>query len=565
MNKTVNINLGGLFFHIDEDAYQKLTHYFEAIKRSLSNTSGQDEILKDIEMRIGELITEKHSNDKQVISFKEVEEIIEVMGQPEDYRIDGDEPIEATYIPTGNKITKKLYRDTENGMIGGVLAGLGHYFGVDKVWLRIFLLIMAIAWGTGILAYIILWIAMPEAVTTSEKLEMRGEPVTISNIEKKVKEEIEMLSEKFKSTDFDKMRQQMRTNSEKFNTNFKGYLEAFFNVIAKVIGVLMILGSLAILVVFLIGVLAFGTTNFPSFPFHSFVELGNFTDYPIWFFGLLFYVAVSIPSFFVLLLGIKLIAPNSKSIGSIVKYVLLALWIIAIAILISIGVKQASEYAYNGRVFEKQSINLNPKDTLLIKFKNNDYYAKDVADYTDFEITKDSLHQDVVYSNMISFEIEKTDEKLPFIKINKEAKGKSFEDAKNRAEKIKYGYKIVGNQLILDNYLITELKNKYRDQKIGIKLYLPKGTLFKMNSSMKNFDYSDNSFFNLHTSSDEYIYVVGNSQVKCLNCPADENEFDDVASENQDSVKTSSVILKIHGKEIMKTVTTEYPPKKIDF
>ena len=555
MNKTVNINLGGLFFHIDEDAYQKLTHYFEAIKRSLSNTSGQEEILKDIEMRIGELIAEKHSNDKQVISFKEVEEIIAVMGRPEDYRIDGDEPIKATYIPTGNKITKKLYRDTENGMIGGVLAGLGHYFGVDKVWLRVFLLILVFAGGTGILAYIILWIAMPEAVTTSEKLEMRGEPVTISNIEKKVREEIEMLSEKFKSTDFDKMKQQMRTNSEKFNTNFKGYLEAFFNVIAKVIGVLMILGSLGILVVFLVGVLAFGTTNFPDFPFHSFVELGNFTDYPVWFFGLLFYVAVSIPSFFVLLLGFKIVAPNSKSIGSIAKYVLLALWIIAIAILISIGVKQASEYAYNGRVFEKQSINLNPKDTLLIKFKNNDYYAKDVTDYTDFEITKDSLNKDVVYSNMISFEIEKTDESLPFVKINKEARGKSFEDAKNRAEKIKYCYKIVGNQLILDNYLITELKNKYRDQKIGIKLYLPKGTLFKMNSSVKNFDYSDNSFFNLHHSSDEYIYSVGDSQVKCLNCPGSENEFDDVASEDQDSIETTTVSVKVAGKELIKTVT----------
>jgi len=555
MNKTVNINLGGLFFHIDEDAYQKLTRYFEAIKRSLSNTSGQEEILKDIEMRIGELISEKHSNDKQVISFKEVEEIIAVMGQPEDYRIDGDEPIEATYIPTGTKTTKKLYRDTENGMISGVLAGLGHYFGVDKVWLRIFLLILIFAGGTGILAYIILWIAMPEAVTTSEKLEMRGEPVTISNIEKKVREEIESLSEKFKSTDFDKMRQEMRTNGDKFKNTFSEIISSILNVFAKVIGVLMILSSLGVLVVFLIGVLAFGTTNFPSFPFHSFVELGNFTDYPIWFFGLLFYVAVSIPSFFVLLLGFKIVAPNSKSIGSIAKYVLLALWIIAIAILISIGVKQASEYAYNGRVYEKQSINLNPKDTLLIKFKNNDYYAKDVADYTDFEITKDSLNQDVVYSNMISFEIEKTDENLPFIKINKEAKGKSFEEAKNRAEKIKYGYKIVGNQLILDNYLITELKNKYRDQKIGIKLYLPKGTLFKMNSSMKNFDYSDNSFFNLHTSSDEYIYSVGNSQVKCLNCPSDENEFDDVDSEDQNSIETTTVSVKVAGKELIKTVT----------
>jgi phage shock protein PspC (stress-responsive transcriptional regulator) len=564
MNKTVNINLGGLVFHIDENAYQKLTNYFEAIKRSLSKTSGQEEILKDIEMRIGELISEKHSSDKQVISIEQVESIIAVMGQPEDYRIDADEPIEAAYIPTSSKTTKKLYRDPENAVIGGVLAGLGHYFGVDKVWLRVLLLIMVFAGGTGLLAYLILWIAMPEARTTSEKLEMRGEPVTISNIEKKVREEIEMLSEKFKSTDFDKMKQQMKSNSEKFNSNFKGYLSVFFNVIAKSIGALMILASLGVLVVFLIGVLAFGTMNFPDFPFHSFIELGNFTDYPIWFFGLLFYTAVSIPSFFVLLLGIKIVAPNSKSIGSITKYVLLALWIIAISILISIGVKQASEYAYSGRVFEKQSMNLKTKDTLFIKFQNNDYYSKDTEEYTDFEITKDSLQQDVVYSNLISFEIEKTDEPFPFIKINKEAKGKSFEDAKSRADKIKYGYKIVGNQLILDNYLITELKSKYRDQKIGIKLYLPKGTLFKMNSSAKNYYYSDNSFFNLHHSSDEYIYSVGDSQIKCLNCPASENEYTDMDSESNDRAETTTVSVKVGGKEIVKKVTTEYPSKRYD-
>ena len=174
MNKTVNINLGGFVFHIDEDAFQKLTNYFGAIKRSLSNTSGQEEIIKDIEIRIGELISEKHTSDKQVISLREVEEIISIMGQPEDYRIEGEETIEAEPIYTNTKITKKLYRDEENAAIGGVLAGLGHYFGIDKAWLRVILLIMVFAWGTGFVAYIILWIAMPAAKTTSEKLEMRG-------------------------------------------------------------------------------------------------------------------------------------------------------------------------------------------------------------------------------------------------------------------------------------------------------------------------------------------------------------------------------------------------------
>jgi phage shock protein PspC (stress-responsive transcriptional regulator) len=555
MNKTVSINLGGLVFHIDEDAFQKLSHYFDAIKRSLSNTKEQEEIINDIEMRVGELVAEKHKSDKQVISIKEVDEIISIMGQPEDYRIDDEEPKNTTSNFETLKRDKKLFRDKDEAVIGGVLAGLGHYFGIDKVFLRILFLVLFFVAGTGLLAYIILWIAMPEAQTTSEKLEMRGEPVTISNIEKKVREEFVTLSEKIKSTDFEKMKSEMKSNSEKFNANFKGYLDVFFNVIAKTIGALMILGSLAILVIFLIGVLAFGTTNFPEFPFHSFIELGNFTDYPIWFFGLLFYVAVSIPSFFVLLLGIKIVAPNSKSIGSIAKYILLALWIIAIAILISIGIKQAAEYAYEGRIYEKQSINLNPKDTLYIKFKNNDYYAKDVNDFTDFSITKDSLNQDVVYSNLIIFEIEKTDELLPYIKINKEAKGNSFITAKQRAEKIKYSYKIIGNQLVLDNYLITELKDKYRDQKIEIKLYLPKGTLFKVNSSVKNYDYSDNSFFNLHTSSDGYIYNVVDSQVKCLNCPIEENEYEDVENDTANRVETTTVSVKVGGKEIIETVT----------
>jgi hypothetical protein len=172
-------------------------------------------------------------------------------------------------------------------------------------------------------------------------------------------------------------------------------------------------------------------------------------------------------------------------------------------------------------------------------------------------VTKDSLNQDVVYSNSISFQIEKTDELLPYVKINKEAKGFSFEDANSRASKIKYGFKIIGNQLVLDNYLITELKDKYRDQKVEIKLYLPKGTLFKVNSSVKNFDYSDNSFFNLHTSSDEYIYSVNDSQVKCLNCPIDENEYEDVENDTTDRVETTTVSVKVGGKEMIKTVTNK--------
>ena len=551
MNKTVNINLGGMFFHIDEDAYQKMTRYFDAIKRSLSNSSGHDEIIKDIEMRVSELLNEKQKTDKYVIGLKDVDEVIAVMGQPEDYIIEDELKGTNTYNSTATRATKKLYRDREKGMIGGVASGLGHYFGIDAVWIRIVLILLVFAgFGTGILAYIILWIVTPEAITTTEKLEMTGEPVTISNIEKKVREEFENVSDKIKNVDYDKYGNQIKTSAGKIGSSFGDFIMTVFKIFAKFLGVLLILGGVTVLFFLLIGIFTLGSGAFIDFPWQGFIEAGNFTDYPIWAFGLLMFFAAGIPFFFLALLGFKLLAPNMKSIGNIAKYTLLALWLIAVALAISIGIKQASAFAVDGRVVKKETINLNPNDTLYIKFKHNDYFAKNVEDRNDFMVTQDSTGTDIIYSNEVSFKIEKTDEKLPYLQIEKEASGKSLSEAKQRAEQIKYGYKIIGNQLILDNYLLTDLKNKYRDQEIEITLYLPEGTLLKPDTSIQNYDRSDDEYFNLHYSSGNYIYKVENSQIKCLNCPANENEYNDVDSDTENDSTDVTVTINNDGVSI---------------
>jgi ABC-type multidrug transport system fused ATPase/permease subunit len=364
-------------------------------------------------------------------------------------------------------------------------------------------------------------------------LEMTGEPVTISNIEKKVREEFENVSEKIKNADYDKFGNQVKTGAEKLGNSFSDFIMTVFKIFAKFLGVVLIMSGLAVLVMLLVGVFTLGTSVSMDFPWQSFVEAGNFTDYPVWVFGLIMFFAVGIPFFFMTLLGFKLLAPNMQSIGNIVKYTLLALWLIAVSLAISIGVKQATAFAVNGRSVQKETINLKPTDTLMIKFIHNDYFAKDVDDRDEFIITQDSLKNDIIYSNEVSFKIEKSDEKYAYLKIEKEAKGKSLSEAKNRASAIKYGYKIVGNQLILDNYLITDLKNKFRDQEIEITLYLPEGVLFKTDSSVENYDRSDDEFFNLHYSSDDYVYKVEATKAKCMNCPADENEYNDV--DNNDS------------------------------
>lgn len=251
MNKTVNINLGGMFFHIDEDAYQKLTRYFEAIRRSLSKSSGQEEIIKDIEMRVSELLNEKQKSEKHVVGLKDVDEVIAVMGQPEDYIIEEETNASGKFNDYSTRATKKLYRDKEKGMIGGVATGLGHYFGIDAVWLKIMFLIFVFAgFGSGILAYIILWIVTPEAITTSEKLEMTGEPVTISNIEKKVREEFENVSGKFKNADYDKMGNQVKSGAEKLGNSLGDFIMTLFKVFSKILGVLLILTGLFTLMVY---------------------------------------------------------------------------------------------------------------------------------------------------------------------------------------------------------------------------------------------------------------------------------------------------------------------------
>jgi len=553
MNKTVNINLGGMFFHIDEDAYQKLTRYFDAIKRSLSNSSGHDEIIKDIEMRVSELLHDKQKTDKYVIGLKDVDEVIAVMGQPEDYIIEDDFKEANTAYSTASRRTKKLYRDREKGMIGGVAAGLGYYFGIDAVWIRIVLILLVFAgFGTGILAYIILWIVTPEAVTTSEKLEMTGEPVTISNIEKKVREEFENVSDKIKNADYDKYGNQIKTGAGKIGNSFGDFIITVFKIFAKFLGVILIITGVATLVSLLIAVFTLGSSDFIDVPWRSFIEAGNFTDYPIWSFGLLMFFAVGIPFFFLTLLGFKLLSPSIKSIGNIAKYTLLALWIIAIAILISIGINQASEVAYEGKTVQKETINVLPNDTLFVKFRYNEYYTKDIDNDENFEFVQDSANTQLIYSNNVSLEILRTDEKLPFIQIEKISRGKSFQDAKRRAEKIKYAIKIEGNQLILDNYLLTEVTNKFRDQEVEIFLYVPEGILLKPDSSVQNYDRSDDKYFNLHYSSDNYIYKVENSQIKCLNCPANENDYNDVTIDAQNDSTDVTVTINKNGVSIEK-------------
>lgn len=199
MKLTVSINLGGYSFNIDEDAYSELKGYLKSLERHFAPDDGCSEILSDIEARISEMFRARQTAYKQVVSLKDVLQAISVMGMPEDISddISGDD-----LKTSGRRISSRgyhrMYRDPDNRIIGGVCAGIGANWGIDPLIIRIIFILLVFGGGLGALIYIILYMAIPEARTTAQKIEMYGKPVNIHNIKNVVKNEFNSVRRKMK-------------------------------------------------------------------------------------------------------------------------------------------------------------------------------------------------------------------------------------------------------------------------------------------------------------------------------------------------------------------------------
>ena len=194
MKKTLTVNLGGTVFHIDEDADRLLDNYLSNLKIHFRKEAGADEIIDDIERRISELFAEKLTAGSQVITITDVEEVIARMGKPEDMEAENDsEP--SVGNATRTTIHRRLYRNPDDKLLGGVISGMAAYLGWDVTLLRLLLLVVLICGvGTLIPVYIVCWLVIPEARTAAEKLSMRGEAVTVENIGKTVTDGFEKVA-----------------------------------------------------------------------------------------------------------------------------------------------------------------------------------------------------------------------------------------------------------------------------------------------------------------------------------------------------------------------------------
>ena len=552
MNKTVNINLAGIFFHIDEDAYAKLQHYLEAIKRSLTGTHGRDEILNDIEARIAELFSEKIQNERQVISNREVDEVIAVMGQPEDYMLD-EEIFEDETASTRTK-GKKLFRDTDHAYIGGVSSGLGHYLGIAPIWLRLaWVLLTIFSTGAFILIYIALWIFVPEAKTTADKLAMRGEPVTISNIERKIREGFDDVSGKMKDINYEKYGYKARSGASSAATALGDGIMFILNLFVKFIGILLLLIAGTTLIGLFIGLFSIGTFGIIEAPWTEYVEMVGPGTNSIWIISLLAFFAIGIPFFFLFVLGLKILVKKLKSIGRPAKLVLLGLWIISVLGLIFFGIQQATERAIDGEVVITETLPVKANDTLYISMKGNPQLNSTPYKSGSFRFSNVD-GEDLIWSQDIRLIVRATQDSLGRLEIKKAAEGKNREEAMARAENINYTTNFSGNRLELGGQLTTRPENKYRDQEVQVTLFLPEGVVL----------YAEDNTYSFHRNSDWYDDILENGDEEqfllitkdgtaCLDCPAEEEDPWGDSEENWDEASEDEGVnarLDLDGEEI---------------
>jgi phage shock protein PspC (stress-responsive transcriptional regulator) len=554
MNKTININLGGFFFHIDESAYLKLKKYLESISKSLSDDpQGKNEIIADIEARISELLSEKITDARQVVNDQDIDDIIKIMGQPEDYS-DGEETFKETNYSyqTNYNSTKKLFRDGEDKILGGVASGLGYYLNLDTIWVRLAFLLFAIPGGFGFLTYIILWILLPEARTTAEKLQMEGTPVNIDNIERKIREEFNNVSENLKdvaSKASDKFKEGANEISEKFNTAFSGkqkknngfqeildvivsIIQTFFKIIGKIIGVFILITAASVIISLIIGGFSIGSIewlnvdenflHYPPFFYDSII--------PSWLLTILGFILIGIPFLLLFILGLRMLSSNIKSIGKTTKLTLLGIWIIALLAMIFAGLDFATSYVQNGEITEKKPLQITANDTLVVKLKNDETIL------FRHNLRRSSHKEEVfingkkmAYSNYVKVDVQKSATNESYFIVTKSSRGKNKMNAKSNAEQIKYHFTIENNTLILDAFYLTDFKNIWKDESIDVTIYLPENATIYFDESSKNFLYDVENETDIYdTDMANHHFIMTNTTLKCTDCEAlleDKNEI----------------------------------------
>src|SRR6185312_1050318 len=367
MNKTIIININGIVFHIEEDAYEVLKGYMSDVKRHFMNSADSLEITTDIENRIAEMFNELLAHEsRQVIVEQDVNNIIAQMGTVADFEKseqDSDESFGNTYY-TG--ATRRLFRDPDDHLLAGVCAGIANYFDVDKVWIRLAFALIVLAGGAGILLYIVLWVVVPKALSRADRMAMKGEKQNLEGFKRNFEQEMAGMRQNFSN-----MKHEARPfiyKARDFSGDFAHHLGNFFTGAAKffvkLIGICILITCFGFLVFFIVGFIALLSVGYFG-PFHGLpyqILRHHHANY-IFIAG---FVATVIPILAIILLVLKGVF-SAGTLNRSTGAATLVTWLCAVGVFIFNIVGIASEFRSHASVVE--TIALKPA-------KNNTYYLK---------------------------------------------------------------------------------------------------------------------------------------------------------------------------------------------
>ncbi len=492
MKKTLIINIGNSIIHIEEDGYELLTAYLNEIKQHFAKNADDFEIVTDIENRIAEMFAEiLHTAQKKVIELTDVEGVIAQMGRVQDFQTDEDETAQNQEYSTyaGDK---KLYRDTDDGVIAGVCAGWGHYLNIEVRWVRLITFLAIFLGGSGILAYIILWIATPRAVSRSEKMEMKGEATNLYGYQRNFEEELAAFKANMQNANehFKPLIKQSKSFFDELTDVLGKFLRGTGKLIIKIIAgsfIVMGFGLLVGLIVSLAAFLGFWDSNaYDYFPlsivnesFRAEIILGAF-------------VVLFIPILALVLFALR-VAFNKIAINKTLSFALLIVWLLGVSSTVYYVAKISSEFQEHAELVQTtelktyQTYVINVDKTMAFSKQDSINYHIDELDFGNRVVVDNDDDHPFRTPRNVRIEIVKSDNDKTTMVQTYESQGKTFKVALQNAQNIDYRFTQNGGIITLSPRLALKRESIWRNQEVFIAIKVPVGTHLLLSNDIYNY------------------------------------------------------------------------------
>ena len=447
MNKTISISLAGFSFIIEEQAYEKLNAYLQALRNSLEKDEA-DEVMYDIEIRIAEIFRE-NLDKREVVNSDDVEKVIAQLGTPE--AIEGQSEENVGQETSQEKTRKELFRDMKRGKIAGVCAGLAQYFGMDIslmriIWILVFIFTVGFV---SVVAYVILWVVLPEAEAASDFLKMQGKPIN-----------------------FDSLKEAGQRVSSFYNENKSEIAKTgadIWKVARIVLGCIMAILAVKFLIsLFLSLLVLLGGWDFQFLGMYEDLDEFNFifdlNDETRYVFMAIVTIAILIPTIVFMALSTKLFSPKTKIRywGFLVGFLTICLLVLGIYFGFLVSKKQL---IYSGNNFQEERVSINTQSNVLTLDLKRVEIPQNFRAYGDdiFSDKKKIYKED--YPDV--YITRRNDVKQPYIMIRKKA------DGYNIPIGLSVPVEVSGNVVLLPNYISYSYEQRFRDYDVDYELVIP--------------------------------------------------------------------------------------------